>query len=224
MIHNISTRTLCLFLLLFSFMINNTLSNIANSNASNSIVTPSTSILIEISMINAIIPSIIVNTGVHRCRTDLTNVSIPVVVTISTTTIIAINTIMIIISSTRLLLLLLLTSFINLSMSTNPITTTIIVSRIANVRVNSSDRSSTTTIIVVVAMVSINIKFKANYCGTRTNAANNIITTFILFTSIRFSTIAFTNTISTTIMIIVLITTISISVAGTITLPSIICS
>ena len=39
-------------------MIKNTLSNIANSNASNSIITPSTTKIIEISMINATIPSI----------------------------------------------------------------------------------------------------------------------------------------------------------------------
>ena len=56
--------------------------------------------------------------------------------------------------------------------------------------------------------------------STRTSAANSTITTFILFTSIRFNTIAFTGTISTTIMITVFITTISISVAVTITLPS----
>ena len=56
----------------------------------------------------------------------------------------------------------------------------------------------------------------------RTNAANSTITTFILFTSIRFNTTAFTSTISTTIMITVMITTISVSVAVTITLHSII--
>ena len=69
MIHNTSTRTLCLLLLLLSCMIHNTLSNIANSNASNSIITPSTTIIIEISMINATIPSIIINTAINRCRT-----------------------------------------------------------------------------------------------------------------------------------------------------------
>ena len=47
------------------------------------------------------------------------------------------------------------------------------------------------------------------------------MTTFILFTSIRFNTIAFNNTITTTIMITVTTTTISIS-AAVITLPSII--
>ena len=50
-------------------------------------------------------------------------------------------------------------------MSTNPIMTTIITSMIANVGVSSSDRSSTTTTTVVV-MVSINIKFSTNYCGS----------------------------------------------------------
>ena len=56
---DISLRTLCVVLLLLSFMINNTLSNIANSNASNCIITPSTTIIIEISTINANILSII---------------------------------------------------------------------------------------------------------------------------------------------------------------------
>ena len=70
MIHNISTSTLCfLFLLLHLFMMNNTLSNIANSNASNSIIPPSTTITFETSMLNAIIPSITINTGINRCRT-----------------------------------------------------------------------------------------------------------------------------------------------------------
>ena len=50
-------------------------------------------------------------------------------------------------------------------MSTNPIMTTIVVSIIANVCVNGSGRSSTTTTIVVV-MVSINIKFITNSCGS----------------------------------------------------------
>ena len=58
--------------------------------------------------------------------------------------------------------------------------------------------------------------------STRTNACNSTSTTFILFTSIRFSTIVFTSTISTTFMITVIITTISISVAVTIALPSIV--
>ena len=72
MVHNISTSTLCLLLVLLSFMINNTLSNIASSNASNRIITPSTTIMIEISMINATIPSIIINTGINRGRTAAT--------------------------------------------------------------------------------------------------------------------------------------------------------
>ena len=51
-------------------------------------------------------------------------------------------------------------------MSTHPSMTTIAVSIIASICVNSTDRSSTTTTIVVV-MVSINIKFiAANYCGS----------------------------------------------------------
>ena len=98
-------------------MINNTLSNIANRNASNSISTPSTSILIETSMINATIPSIIINTGINRCRTAVTTITITVVVTITTITKIAINTIMIIISTTKLLFLLVVSFFTNLSMS-----------------------------------------------------------------------------------------------------------
>ena len=106
MIHNISTRTLCLLLLLLSFMINSTLSNIASSNASKKIITPSTTITIEISMINATIPCIIINTGINRCRTAVTTITITVVVTTTTITMIAINTIMVRITSTRLLLLL----------------------------------------------------------------------------------------------------------------------
>ena len=50
-------------------------------------------------------------------------------------------------------------------MNTNPIMTATIISMIANVCVNTSDRSSTTTTIVVV-IVSINIKFITNYCGS----------------------------------------------------------
>ena len=56
--------------------------------------------------------------------------------------------------------------------------------------------------------------------SARTNTANSTITAFICFTSIRFNIIAFTSTISTTIMIAVILITISISVAVTITLPS----
>ena len=50
-------------------------------------------------------------------------------------------------------------------MSANPVMTTTVVSIIANVCVNSSDRSSTTATIVVV-MVSINLKFITSYCGS----------------------------------------------------------
>ena len=100
MVQNISTRTLCLLLVLLSFMNNNTLSNIASSCATYRIITPSTTITIEISMINATLPSIRTNTGTNRCRTAVTTSAstITVVVTIATITMIAINTIMIIIT------------------------------------------------------------------------------------------------------------------------------
>ena len=71
-------------------MINNTLSNIANSNASNSINTPSSTIIVEISMINATIPSIIINTGINRCGTAVPTITITVVVTITIITMIRI--------------------------------------------------------------------------------------------------------------------------------------
>ena len=58
MIHSTSTSTLCSLLLLHLFMNNNTPSNIANINAHNGIITPSTTISIEIGMVNAIIPSL----------------------------------------------------------------------------------------------------------------------------------------------------------------------
>ena len=52
-------------------------------------------------------------------------------------------------------------------MGTNPIMTTMIISIIANVCANSSDRSSTTaTVVVVVVMVSINNKFIIKYCNS----------------------------------------------------------
>ena len=108
MIYNISTRTLCLLLLLLSFMINNALTNIANSNAGNSVITPSATIVMEISMINATIPSIIMNTGINRCRTAVTTITITVVVTITSITMIVTNAIIITIASTRLLLTLVL--------------------------------------------------------------------------------------------------------------------
>ena len=66
LIPNISTSTSCLLPLLLLFRMNSTLSIIANTNAQNSIITPSTTIIIEISMVNVIIPSTVVNTGIHR--------------------------------------------------------------------------------------------------------------------------------------------------------------
>ena len=88
-------------------MINKTLSSIAISNASNRVITPSTTIIIEISMIDVTTPSMIINAGINSCRTAVATIN--VVVTITTTTMIAINTIVIIITGTRLLLLLVLT-------------------------------------------------------------------------------------------------------------------
>ena len=164
MIHNINTCTLCLLLLLLSFMIINTPSNMANSNASRSIIAPNTTIIIEISMIYVTIPFIKINTGIDCCRTAVTTITMTVVVTIATFTMVAMNTIMIIITSTRLLLILVRFFVMNPSVSTNPIMTTIIISKIANVCVDSSDRSSTTATIVV--MVSINFKFITHYCGS----------------------------------------------------------
>ena len=103
----ITTSTWRVLLLLLSFMINSTLNILANINAHNSINTPSTTIIIEISMVNAIIASIILNTGIHRRRTVVTTITITAVVNIATITMIAITTIIIITTSTRLLLLLL---------------------------------------------------------------------------------------------------------------------
>ena len=104
MIHNISTSASCLLLSLLLFMISSTFSIIANINA-HSFITPSTTIIIEISMVNAIIPSVVMNTGIRRCRTVVTTITITVVVIITTITMIAIDTLIIIITSTRLLLL-----------------------------------------------------------------------------------------------------------------------
>ena len=67
-------------------MINNTLSIFANINAHNCIITPSTTINIEISMVNTITLSIIGNTGINRCRTAVTTITISVVVIITTIT------------------------------------------------------------------------------------------------------------------------------------------
>ena len=106
MIHNISTSTLCLLLSLHLCIINNTRSNIANIHAHNKIITPSTTRTVETSLGSATIPSIILNTGINRCRTAVTTIIITVVVAITTITMIASNTIIIIMTSTRLLLLL----------------------------------------------------------------------------------------------------------------------
>ena len=46
-------------------LINNTVCNIAHNNAGDSIVIPSTTIIVEISMINATIPSTM-NAGINR--------------------------------------------------------------------------------------------------------------------------------------------------------------
>ena len=53
--------------------------------ASNSSITPSTTIIIEISMINATTPCIIIYTGINRCRIA-TATTVTFVVTITTIT------------------------------------------------------------------------------------------------------------------------------------------
>ena len=60
-------------------------------------------------MINATIPSIIINTGINRCRTAVTTITITVVGTTTIFAMVAIFPAMIIITSTRRLLLLVLT-------------------------------------------------------------------------------------------------------------------
>ena len=57
MTHKMSTSTLCLLLLLVLYMIQTILSIIANMNVHNTSITPSTTIIIEISMLNAVIPN-----------------------------------------------------------------------------------------------------------------------------------------------------------------------
>ena len=42
-------------------------------------------------MMNETIPSIIINTGINRCRTAVSNITIPAVVTITTITMIAVS-------------------------------------------------------------------------------------------------------------------------------------
>ena len=126
MAHNMNTSKSCLLLILLLYIIDNTLSIIANNNAQNSIVTPSTTIIVETSMVNAIIPSITLHAGINRCRTVVSTITVTVVVTITTITMIAINTIIIIITSTRAVMLAITNNFLgNTSMSTNPIATTI---------------------------------------------------------------------------------------------------
>ena len=58
--------------------------------------------------------------------------------------------------------------------------------------------------------------------STTTTADNSTIATFILCTTMRLNTSAFANTFSTTIMITVIVNDSFISVAVTVTLPSII--
>ena len=89
-------------------MIDSTLSTSANDSAHNDIITPSTTIVIELSTVSAMILSII-NTGIHRCRAVVTTITSTVVVLSTTLTMIAINTITLIITSTRMLSLLFLT-------------------------------------------------------------------------------------------------------------------
>ena len=96
--HKISTSTLCLLLLLALDMINNILNISANINAHTCIITPSTTIINEISMVNAILPSMITNIGTNRCKTVVTTIAIPVVVTFYDN---CINTINILITSTK---------------------------------------------------------------------------------------------------------------------------
>ena len=78
-------------------MISNTLSTIHNCT-----ITPSTTIIIKISMVNAIIPSLILNMSINCCKTVVTTVTITAVVTI---TMVAINIITIIITSARAIFL-----------------------------------------------------------------------------------------------------------------------
>ena len=67
-------------------------------------------------------------------------------------------------------------------MRTYPIMTTIIIYIIANVCVNSNDRSST-TLLLLLWLVSIlsSVQIIVVRTSTRTNAANSTITTFIFY-------------------------------------------
>ena len=89
MTHSVDTSALRLLLLLLSFMMNNTLSIISNANAHNSIISPSTTIIIEGSMVNAFIPSILINHGINHCTTVVTTITITVAFIITTITMIA---------------------------------------------------------------------------------------------------------------------------------------
>ena len=106
-------------------------------------------------------------------------------------------------------------------MSTNPVMTIIIISMIANVCVNSSFSVVLLQLMLTLWLVSIlsSVQIIVVRTSTRTNAEKTYCYLHS-FSRIRFNTIAFASTISTTIMITVIITTVSISVAVTITLPS----
>ena len=91
MTRNISTSNLCLLLIPLLFMINDTLRVIARINAQSNIFIPNTTVVIEISMAHADIPSGSMNTGINPCRTIVTTITIIVVVTITTITMIASN-------------------------------------------------------------------------------------------------------------------------------------
>ena len=62
-------------------MISNILSIVANISAHKGIIAPSTTTVIEISMVNATIPSIIFHTGIYRRRTAVTTITITAAVT-----------------------------------------------------------------------------------------------------------------------------------------------
>ena len=154
--HNINTSTLCFILLLLLYMINNTLNIVANINARNSIITPSTTITIEISIVNASIPSILIHSGINGCRTVVTAIAIIVVVTLATITMIAKSPLLSSFPVLVLLLLLVLRIFLSSSVSTNPITTTISTAITNNICVKINGRSNTTTFVTAV-MVGINM-------------------------------------------------------------------
>ena len=124
-------------------MINSTLSMIANINLQNSIITPSTTMIIEISIVNAIIPFIIMNTGINRCRTVVATITITVVAFLPLLRLIRL------LSSLPILgcCYYCYEQFFNISVTTSPIITTLTTSMFSNICVNSS----------TVVMVGINI-------------------------------------------------------------------